>query len=79
MGTKNLFTVPQFSEKHQAFSEGSLRWKIFQSKPRKSSNGTIPPNEFGEAFVQVGGRVLIDEDMFFSCIDRNNSGEKTHE
>ena len=57
-----LLTMPQFAEKHPAWTIGSLRWLRY----KESENG------FGPAFVTVGRRVLIDEAEFFSCIDQLN-------
>jgi hypothetical protein len=54
-------TVKQFSEKHPAFSVGSLRAHIFQA----SSNGL---NESG-AIVRVGRRILLSETKFFDWIE----------
>lgn len=70
--TCNLFTVSQFSNKHKAFTPGSLRWLIFNSKNRESTNGAIQGNGMGEAIVRVGRRVLIDEYKFFKWINSQN-------
>lgn len=60
-----LLTISQFSNKHQAFSQASLRWLIFQSKPRHSSKGVVKPNGLESALVRIGRKILIDEDKFF--------------
>lgn len=57
-----LLTVRQFSEKHPAFTQGSLRNLIFNAKQ----------NGFDAALVRVGRRVLIDEAAFFDVIARQN-------
>ena len=66
-----LLTVRQFSEKHPAFSQGSLRGLIFQARPRYSSKAQIPGNGMQEAgvIVHVGKRVLLDETAFFTWLD----------
>ena len=64
----NLLTVRQFSEKHPAFSQSSLRILRFHCE----SNG------FKAAFVTIGRKVLIDESEFFAAIERvNNKPEET--
>ena len=60
---RNYFGFRAFSNKHpDAFSVSSLRWLRFN----RETNGFAP------AFVNVGRRVLIDEDRFFECIARLN-------
>lgn len=54
----NLLTVKQFSQKHPAFSEASLRYHIFHEK----NNGLSP------AILRVGRKILISEDDFFEWI-----------
>jgi hypothetical protein len=59
---RNLYTITKFCSKHpDAFTEGSIRWKVFNA----NSNGLI---EAG-AIVRDGRRVLIDEDRFFAWLD----------
>lgn len=67
--SRPLLTVRQFSEKHPAFSQPSLRSHIFQSKPRASSRGLVPGNGLESALIRLGKRVLIDEVRFFEWID----------
>jgi len=57
-----LMSLKQFSLKHPAFSEPSLRWLRFN----QATNG------FARAFLTVGRRVLIDEGEFFAAIEREN-------
>lgn len=57
-----LRTFRQFSQRHEAFPESSLRWTRFNQET----------NGFARAFVTVGRRVLIDEAEFFRTIDRLN-------
>lgn len=66
---RQLYTVPQFAERHAIFSEAALRNLIFKAEPRESSKGTIPGNGLASAIVRVGRKVLIDEAAFFSWID----------
>ena len=64
-----LYTVRQFADRHPAFTESSLRWLIFESQPRQSSNGLMPGNGLDIAVVRIGRRVLIDEARFFEWIE----------
>ena len=66
-----LRTVRQMSERHPGFNEGGLRSLIFQSKPRKTSRGTIQGNGMaaGGVLVRLGRKVLIDEVKFFQWLD----------
>lgn len=68
MGTNQLtlLTIRQFSEKHRAFPESSLRWHIF----RASQNGL---EKFG-AVKRVGRRVYLAEEPFFNWIDAQQPG-----
>lgn len=60
-----LRTVRQLAESNPAFSEGSLRWLIFQ----REENG------FDEVLVRVGRRVLIDVARFDEWLEkRRDSG-----
>jgi hypothetical protein len=54
-------TVKQFSDKHHAFSVGSLRALIFNA----TSNGL---NEIG-AIVRIGRKVLLNETKFLGWIE----------
>lgn len=62
MAVRTLLTFKQFSEKHPAFTMGSLRTLRFYDET----------NGFKSAFVRVQGRVLIDEERFFECVDKGN-------
>ena len=63
-----LFTVKQFAERHQAFTEGGLRWLLFH----RETNG------LSQAVVQIGRRVLLDETIFFEWLDtQNNTRHRT--
>ena len=59
-----FYTVKQFSARNPAFSEGSLRWLLFNARE----------NKLEAAVVRVGRRVLIDEDRFFAWLD----GQQLH-
>jgi len=69
---RTLLTVKQFAGKHQAFSEGSLRFQIFNAEPRKTSRGEIPGNGLDSALVRLGRKVMIDEARFFAWLDAQN-------
>ena len=58
----SFLTFRQFSSKHPAWSEGSLRWLRFN----QTTNG------LDAAFVSLGRRVFVNEDEFFAAIDRQN-------
>jgi len=68
----NYLTVRQFSKKHPAFTEASLRWLIFNAEPREGSNGKIAGNGIGIAIFRVGRKVLIDEARFFTWVESSN-------
>jgi len=63
-----LLTVNKFAEKHSAFSEGGLRFYIFNAK----ENGL----EASGALVRLGRRVLINEPKFFAWIDSLQSSRR---
>ena len=67
-----LVTVRQFSEKHPAFSQGSLRNLIHLSSERYTSKGKIPGNGLRLALVRIGRKLLIDEAKFFQWIEQQN-------
>ncbi len=64
-----LLTVRQFSDKHPAFPQGSLRNLIFLSENRKTSKGTIIGNGLDIALIRIGKKLLIDEIKFFKWVD----------
>ncbi len=66
---RTILTVRQFSEKHPAFSEASLRNLIFNAYPRSSSHGPVPGNGLESTLVRIGRRVLIDEEAFFDWLE----------
>ena len=65
-----LSTVRQFSERHPAFPQGSIRNLIFYAKPRHTSRGRIDGNGVDAAIVRVGRKVLIDEGRFFEWVEK---------
>lgn len=58
MNDPQFLTVAQLTEKHQAFTEGSLRWLLFN----REHNG------LAIAVVQIGRKVLIDEQAFVTWL-----------
>jgi hypothetical protein len=62
--TQLYSTVKQFSERHPAFSVGSLRALIFDG----NTNGL---NE-SSAIVRINRRVLINEGRFFDWLEMKN-------
>ena len=62
-------TVAQFSSKHEAFPENSVRAHIAAAVPRKRSSRSsttddIPANGLAPAILRIGRRVLINEPRF---------------
>lgn len=64
-----LLTVRQFSDKHPAFPQGSLRNLIFLSENRKTSKATIKGNGLDIALVRIRRKLLIDEAKFFEWVN----------
>jgi hypothetical protein len=60
----SYFTVKQFSDRHPAFTVGSLRALIFDG----NTNGLT---ESG-AVVRINRRVLLNETKFFDWLERGN-------
>jgi hypothetical protein len=56
---RNLMTVRQFCAAHPAFTEGSVRWLLFN----RESNG------LSVALVKKGRRLWIDVDAFFDWLE----------
>lgn len=73
---RTLLTVRQFSDKHLAFTQGSLRNLIFLSDNRKTSRGIIQGNGLNVALVRIGRKLLIDEAKFFQWIDEQQGGDE---
>jgi len=74
-----LFSVRQFSEKHRAFSQSSLRALIDKARERYSSRGIVPGNGLAPAIVRVGRKVLIDEEAFFRWLAEQNREAASHQ
>jgi hypothetical protein len=69
---RRLFTLPKFAERHSNFlTLAAITNQVFKAKPRLSTKGEIPGNGMEEAgaIVRINGRVLIDEDRYFSWVD----------
>ncbi len=71
---RTLLTVRQFSDKHPAFPQGSLRNLIFLAENRHTSKGKIKGNGLDIALVRLGRKLLIDEAKFFQWIDEQQKG-----
>jgi hypothetical protein len=54
------FTVPQLAKRHPAFSNGCLRWLIYNAE----KNGL----EDCGALIRIGRKIIIDEALFLSWI-----------
>ncbi len=72
---RTLMTVRQFSDKHQAFTQGAIRNQIFLSENRNTSRGVIKGNGLNVALVRIGRKLLIDECKFFQWIDAQQGGK----
>jgi len=59
---RHLLTVKQFCQENPAFTEGGLRWLLFN----RQDNG------LDRAVLKVGRRVLIDVDEFYLWLDQQN-------
>ncbi len=64
--SSRLIPVPDWNKHHSWPPQGGLRHLIFNEKT----------NGFASAFKRVGRRVLIDENAFFACVDKQNQGGK---
>jgi len=62
-------TVKQFSERHPAFTVGSLRALIFNS----NTNGLTESC----AVVRINRRVLLNEPKFFDWVDGGNKRKRS--
>lgn len=57
-----LIPVTKWNEFHDWPPAGGLRHLIFHAET----------NGFKSAFLRVGRRVLVDENEFFNCVERQN-------
>lgn len=64
MVSERLRTLRQLAERNPAFTEGALRWHVFQAKQ----------NGLDKAIVRVGRRVLIDELEFNRWLEGKREG-----
>ena len=62
MPTRNLRTVQQFCDENPAFTNGAIRWHIFNAR----TNGLDSKG----ALVRVGRRIYIDVDLFFEWLNQ---------
>jgi hypothetical protein len=69
---KTFLTIAQLAADPDCpFSEGGLRWQIFNAHPRISSRGDTPGNGLAPAIVRVGRKVLIDKAAFLGWLDNH--------
>ena len=66
-------TVAQMAKANPAFTENSLRYLIYSSKPRKRAEskaglGDVPANGLAPAIKKIGRKILIDEQAFLEWI-----------
>lgn len=59
-----LIPVPKWNDYHVWPPQGGLRHLIFHEKA----------NGFATAFKRIGRRVLVDENEFFRCVEKQNGG-----
>jgi len=59
--SRSLLKVRAFAAKYQAFSEGSLRWMIFNA----NSNGLAASG----AILRNGRSVILDEERFLAWLE----------
>lgn len=64
MVSERLRTLRQLAERNPAFTEGALRWHVFNAK----SNG------LDKAIVRIGRRVLVDELEFNRWLESKRDG-----
>ena len=62
--TSSPLSLPVMAEKHPTFPVPSLRWIRFRSQD--PTDETYAP--FADAFIKLGGRVLVDEQRFLEIV-----------
>ena len=67
MAIPTLTPVKKFSSKHEAITEGGLRYEIFNAE----ENGL----EKTHTIVRNGRKILINEERYFLLIEIKNTGE----
>jgi hypothetical protein len=70
MATRRLRRVNQFLTENPAFTNGQVRWWIFNS----ADNGL----DEAEAIVRMPRRVFIDIDRFFEWLDHQQHHRQQH-
>ena len=60
--TRTLCTVKQFCSQNPAFTQGGVRWLLFN----REQNG------LDNAVLKLGRRIFIDVDAFFAWLDEQN-------
>lgn len=66
---KSFLTVKQLSARYPAFTEGSIRWAIFN----RDRNGFTP------VICRIGQKIVLDEAKFVEWVERgaaSDQGEK---
>lgn len=67
---------------YEWLTEPAIRHLIFGAKTRTNSVGeTIPGNGLGRAILRIGRKIIIDLDVFDSCLDehRQDAGPRAGE
>lgn len=63
MTERSVLTVSQLAKKHPAFREGGIRHWIFHGEK----------NGFKNVLRRIGRKILIDEQLFFDWLDKQNN------
>ena len=69
---RRLYTLSKFAERHASFlTLPSLTNQVFKANSHHGKDGEVAGNGMKEhgVIVRINGRVLIDEDRYFSWID----------
>ena len=64
----SYFTVRQFAQRNQAFSEPSMRSMIYDASPNKFNKGKVNGLIEAGAIIRIGHKVIINEDRFFAWV-----------
>ncbi|MBL3589173.1 MAG: hypothetical protein JMN24_05165 [gamma proteobacterium endosymbiont of Lamellibrachia anaximandri] len=64
MAIPTLLTIKQFSVKHPAFPVGGLRWNVFNAETNGMASAGV--------IVRNGRRILLNEERFFTWLERQN-------
>ncbi len=65
--SETILTIKQFSDKHPAFSESSIRWMLHKKDQRPG---------FEDCYYRISNRVYIKEQAFFDWLQRYSDSEK---